>query len=100
MGTDSVCTQKWIMEKSAKSGAGHLREEGEIKLDDGAIEEVQGPDEVFDESGNKIDVKKAKPMDAKEIKKNIKDIEKKLKDHKKKSTLSEEDMWELQDKLV
>merc|ERR1712054_81518 len=31
--TDSVCQQKWIMEKSAKTGAGHLREEGEIKLD-------------------------------------------------------------------
>merc|ERR1712193_457786 len=31
--TDSVCTQKWIMEKSEVTGAGHLREEGEIKLD-------------------------------------------------------------------
>merc|ERR1711934_729075 len=36
--TDSVCTQKWIMEKSPVTGAGHLREEGEIKVDD-AIEE-------------------------------------------------------------
>merc|ERR1711934_983765 len=35
---DSVCTQKWIMEKSPVTGAGHLREEGEIKVDD-AIEE-------------------------------------------------------------
>jgi elongation factor 3 len=98
--TDSVCTQKWIMEKSEISGAGRLREEGTIKLDEGEIEEVQGPDEVYDESGNKIDVKKAKQMDAKDIKKAIKDVEKKLKDNKKKSTLSDEEAWELQDKLA
>jgi len=98
--TDSVCTQKWIMEKSEKTGAGHLREEGEIKLANGEIEEVQGPDELYDESGNKIDVKRAKPMDAKEIKKTIKDVEKKLKDHKKKNNLAEEEAWELQDKLA
>merc|ERR1711896_8823 len=94
--TDSVCTQKWIMEKSETTGAGRLREEGEIKLDE-AIEEQKGPDEIYDESGNKIEVKKK--MEAKDIKKNIKDIEKKLKDHKKKNNLSDEEMWELGDKL-
>merc|ERR1719161_514078 len=97
--TAKVCTQKWIMEKSEKTGAGHLREEGEIKLD-GEIEAQEGPDEVYDESGNKIDVKKAKPMEAKDIKKAIKDVEKKLKDHKKKNNLSEEEAWELEDKLA
>merc|ERR1712187_1104133 len=76
------------------------REEGEIKLAEGEIQEVQGPDEIFDESGNKIDVERAKPMDAKEIKKTIKDLEKKLKDHKKKNNLAEEEAWELQDKLA
>merc|ERR1711939_237596 len=96
--TDSVCTQKWIMEKSEVTGAGRLREEGELKFE-GEIEEQQGPDEVFDESGNKIDVKKNKPMDAKDIKKAIKDLEKKLKDHKKKNNLSDEEAWELGDKL-
>merc|ERR1712166_396905 len=35
--TDSVCSQKWIMEKSDVTGAGRLREEGEIVLDE-AIE--------------------------------------------------------------
>merc|ERR1712054_78152 len=95
--TDSVCSQKWIMEKSQVTGAGHLREEGEIKLDE-AIEEQKGPDEIYDESGNKIEVKKK--MDAKEIKKNIKDVEKKLKDHKKKNNLSDEEMWELTDRLA
>merc|ERR1712025_738493 len=95
--TDSVCTQKWIMEKSPVTGAGHLREEGEIKLGE-AIEEQQGPDEVYDESGNKIEVKKK--LEAKEIKKQIKDIEKKLKDNAKKNSLAEEEVWELSDKLA
>merc|ERR1719252_389758 len=97
--TDSVCQQKWIMEKNELSGAGRLREEGEIAKDDAEIEAQEGPDEVYDESGNKIDVKKNKPMDAKDIKKAIKDIEKKLKDHKKKNNLSDEEAWELGDKL-
>merc|ERR1711877_46793 len=84
--TDSVCSQKWIMEKNQTTGAGNLREEGEIKVDE-AIEEQAGPDEIYDESGNKIIVKKA--LDAKQIKAAIKDIEKKLKENKKKNNLSE-----------
>merc|ERR1712054_364377 len=95
--TDSVCTQKWIMEKSEVTGAGRLREEGEIKLDE-AIEVQQGPGEVYDESGNKIEVKKK--LDAKDIKKAIKDIEKKLKENAKKNNLAEEEVWELSDKLA
>merc|ERR1712019_225346 len=94
--TDSVCQQKWIMEKSEITGAGHLREEGEIKVDE-EIEETQGPDEIYDESGNKIEVKKK--LDAKDMKKMIKEIEKKLKDNKKKNNLSDEDKWEMEDKL-
>lgn len=97
--TDSVCQQKWIMEKSEKTGAGHLREEGELMKLEGEIEAQDGPDEFFDESGNKIDVKKAKAMDAKSIKKAIKDTEAKLKEHKKKACLSEDEVWEMQDKL-
>merc|ERR1712070_561240 len=95
--TDSVCQQKWIMEKSEKTRAGRLREEGEIKVDD-AIEEQKGPDEIYDESGNKIEVKKK--LEAKDVKKMIKDIEKKMKDHAKKKNLSEEEVWELSDKLA
>jgi len=97
--TDSVCSQKWIMEKNLETGAGRLREEGELKVE-GEIAEVQGPDEMFDESGNKIDIKKNKTLDAKELKKLIKDLEKKMKDNKKKNTLSEEETWEMQDKLA
>merc|ERR1711953_733303 len=95
--TDSVCSQKWIMEKSEQTGAGRLREEGTIQLDE-AIEDQKGPDEIYDESGNKIEVKKK--LEAKDIKKGIKDIEKKLKDQKKKNNLSEEEVWELGDKLA
>jgi len=97
--TNTVCTQKWIMTKHEVTGAGRLREEGEIKLD-AEIEQQDGPDEVYDESGNKIDVKKNKPMEAKDIKKAIKDIEKKISANKKNNTLSEEDVWELSDKLA
>merc|ERR1719377_235917 len=97
---DKVCAQKWIMEKNKVTGAGNLREEGEIKLDEGTIQEQQGPDEIYDESGNKIDVKKNKAKDPKELKKAIKDIEKKIKDNKKKNNLSEEELWELQDQLA
>jgi elongation factor 3 len=94
--TDGVCQQKWVMEKSELTGAGHLREEGEVKVDE-EIEETTGPDEIYDESGNKIEVKKK--LDAKDMKKLIKEIEKKLKDNKKKNNLSDEDKWEMEDKL-
>merc|ERR1711988_496197 len=93
--TDSVCKQKWIMQKNPKTGAGNLTEEGEV-LDD-KIEEQKGPDEVFDESGNKIEVKKK--MEAKDIKKEVKDIEKKLAANKKKKNLDDEEMWALTDRL-
>merc|ERR1712232_576829 len=94
--TDSVCQQKWIMEKNATTGAGNLREEGEIKVDE-EISIQKGPDEIYDESGNKIEVKKK--IETKEAKRMIKDLEKKMKDAKKKN-LSDEDMWEMSDKLA
>jgi len=95
--TDSVCTQKWIMQKSQHTGAGNLREEGEMFLDE-KIEETNGPDEIFDESGNKIVVKKK--MEPKEIKKEIKEIEKKLTIHKKSNNLDEETLWQTTDRLT
>merc|ERR1719253_888752 len=52
---EKVCTQKWIME------AGRLREEGEIVMDEDEMKEnMAGPDEIIDGSGNKIEVNKAK----------------------------------------
>merc|ERR1711935_922345 len=96
---NSVCSQKWVMTKSAETGAGNLREEGEIKLD-GEIQVQEGPDEVYDESGNKIDVKKSKNMSGSEIRKAIKDVSKNLQDHKKKNNLTDDEVWELEDKLA
>merc|ERR1712100_964594 len=79
-----VATEKWIMD------AGHLRAEGgeytDIKIDD-----KDGPDEVFDGAGNKIDVQRQKALSAKDLKKAIKDTEKKLKDGEKKKSLSDEE---------
>merc|ERR1712166_1123221 len=96
---NSVCTQKWVMTKSTVTGAGNLREEGEIKLD-GEIAVEEGPDEVYDESGNKIDVNKSKAMSASEIRKAIKDVSKKLQTHKKTNNLTDDEVWELEDKLA
>merc|ERR1712070_481419 len=77
---DHVATEKWIMNK------GYLRIEGE-SVDTKAGKETDngGPAEVFDGAGNKIEVKKTLTMAPKDI--------------KKKNTLSEEEVWELDDKL-
>merc|ERR1712086_183942 len=92
---DGVATEKWIMK------GGYLRIEGE-SVDTHADGDANkdGPDEVFDGAGNKIDVKKDLFLDAKTLKKKIKELEKKLKDGKKKKTLTDEEMWELQDQLT
>merc|ERR1719160_10113 len=91
---DNVATERWIMK------GGYLRIEGE-SVDTSTPEQQQqkGQEDVYDASGNKIDVKANVALPAKEIKKQIKDVEKKLKDRKKKGTLSEEECWELEDKL-
>eukprot|EP00435_Cladocopium_sp_Y103_P050538 s442_g15.t1 len=65
---DNVATEKWIMQ------GGRLRIEGE-SVDTSKDENsgAQGPDEVFDGAGNKIEVKKSVTMTEKDKKKNIKD---------------------------
>merc|ERR1719159_1316048 len=89
---DGVATEKWIMNK------GHLRIEGESVDTSAKTEEGnKGPEVVYDGAGNKIDVQKA--LSEKEKKKAIKDLEKKLKDSIKKSTITEEEKWEMEDKL-
>merc|ERR1719203_2389354 len=91
---DGVATEKWIMQ------GGRLRIEGEsVDVDEGKQEGNKGPDEVYDGAGNKIEVNKSKTMSDKDKKKQIKELEKKLKDGKKKKTLSDEEMWEIEDKL-
>merc|ERR1711870_179944 len=91
---ENVATERWIMK------GGYLRIEGESKGDD--EEDKSGnkqQEDVFDGAGNKIDVKSQQKLSAKDAKKAIKDIEKKLKDGKKKKTLTDEEMWEMEDKL-
>merc|ERR1712070_395322 len=91
---DHVVTEKWIMNK------GYLRIEGE-SVDTSAGDDTNktGPDEVYDGAGNKIEVKKSMTMTDKDRKKAIKDLEKKIKDNKKKKILTDEEVWELEDKL-
>merc|ERR1711959_73651 len=91
-----VATEKWII----KAG---LKQEGE-SVEKAATETAgQGnkeEEEVRDAAGNIIDMKKEAKLSDKEKKKEIKDLEKKLKDGKKKKTLTEDDIWEMEDKLA
>jgi elongation factor 3 len=89
---DHVATEKWIMNK------GYLRIEGE-SVDTSNKEEQgnKGPEVVYDGAGNKIDV--AKALSEKEKKKAIQDLEKKLKDSIKKGLFTEDEKWEMEDKL-
>merc|ERR1712070_1165940 len=92
---DGVAQEKWIMK------GGYLRIEGESKADE-KEEDISGnkaQEDVYDASGNKIDVKANQKLSAKDAKKAIKDIEKKIKDNKKKKTLTDEELWEIEDKL-
>mmetsp|Transcript_1931 Transcript_1931/g.4905 ORF Transcript_1931/g.4905 Transcript_1931/m.4905 type:complete len:1044 (-) Transcript_1931:196-3327(-) len=90
---DGVATEKWIMM------GGRLRIEGESLGDDGPDDGNTGPDEVYDGAGNKIEVNKQALMTDKDKKKQIKDLEKKVKEGKKKQTLTEEECWEIDDKI-
>merc|ERR1712118_11796 len=89
-----VATEKWIMK------AGLLQQEGESV--EKAAKETAGngnkeEEEVRDAAGNIIDMKKEAKLSDKE---EIKDLEKKLKDGKKKKTLTEDEIWEMEDKLA
>merc|ERR1712050_623746 len=91
---DGVATEKWIMK------GGHLRIEGEsVGADDEKTDGNAQKEDVYDGAGNKITVNKQATMTDKDKKKAIKDLEKKLKDGKKKKTLTDEEAWEIEDKL-
>merc|ERR1711904_725607 len=93
---DNVATEKWIMK------GGYLRIEGESKAAD---DEVAGSGnkeatEVYDGAGNKIDVKAQQSLNAKDAKKELKALEKKLKDNKKNKMLTEDEVYEIEDKIA
>merc|ERR1719162_1968793 len=91
---ENVATEKWIMK------GGYLRIEGEsVEAEEDKDAGNKVVEDVYDGAGNKIDVKKNVTLSAKDAKKAIKDMEKKLKEGKKKQTLSEEEIWEMEDKL-
>merc|ERR1711990_412902 len=94
---NAVATEKWIMK------AGLLQQEGE-SVEKAAKEDAgtgnKEEEEVRDAAGNIIDMKKEAKLSDKEKKKEIKDLEKKLKDGKKKKTLTEDEIWEMEDKLA
>merc|ERR1712072_1453000 len=93
---DNVATEKWIMK------GGYLRIEGESKADDDEVAASGNKEakEVYDGAGNKIDVKATQTLSAKDAKKKIKDLEKKLKDGKKNKTLTEDEMYEIEDQIT
>jgi elongation factor 3 len=92
---DGVATEKWIMK------GGHLRIEGEsVAADDEKEAGNTAQEDVYDGAGNKITVNKQATMTDKDKKKAIKDLEKKLKEGKKKKTLTDEEAWEIEDKLT
>merc|ERR1711959_830344 len=77
---ENVATERWIMK------GGYLRIEGESVETEADKDAANKPQEdVYDGAGNKIDVKKLVPLSAK--------------DAKKKKTLTDEEMWEIEDKL-
>merc|ERR1712021_117979 len=89
---DGVATEKWIMNK------GYLRIEGEsVDTSEKDDSGNKAADVVYDGAGNKIEV--AKQLSEKEKKKAIKDLEKKMKEENKKGLLTEEEQWEMEDKL-
>merc|ERR1712160_98354 len=89
---DGVATEKWIMNK------GYLRIEGEsVDTSGKELDGNKGPEVVYDGAGNKIEV--AKKLTEKEKKKAIKDLEKTIKEQVKKGLLSDDEKWEMDDKL-
>merc|ERR1711904_482654 len=75
---DGVATEKWIMK------GGYLRIEGEsVAVEEEKQDGNKTQEDVYDGAGNKIDVKKNAALSDKE----------------KKKTLTDEEMWELEDKL-
>jgi len=73
---DRVATEKWVMDK------GMLRREGEVAGEDVVLASAAGvAEDVYDASGNKIEVKLQKALTDKDKKKRITKIEKMLKEN-------------------
>ena len=81
---------------------GRLHKEGEsIAVEDTKKDDMfaQVNETVFDALGNEIKVEKKAQLSDKEKKREIKSLQKKLKDGKKKGILTENEMFEIEDKI-
>merc|ERR1719456_717090 len=85
------------MKKEIKGGQEGSSEERTKEEDNGTGNKEKA--DVFDQFGNKIDMADAE-KGVKEMKKEIKGIEKQIKDNKKKKILSQDEVWELEDRLA
>merc|ERR1712151_251254 len=97
---DEVCNEIWLMQKDPQTGIAHMTITGGDTTDMKEIfEEKKQADTYIDGYGNEVALKKN--LNDKETKKRIKEVEKKLKDSKKKAgSLTEEEVWALEDELV
>ena len=94
--TNAVTTEKWIMEK------GRLRREGE-SLEKESTEngntQIETDEIKYDSMGNEIKVERKQTLSDKEKKKEIKLLQKKIKEGKKKNTITQDEIYELEDKI-
>merc|ERR1711975_62220 len=93
---DGVATEKWIMNKGYLRIAGESVEEKEEEGDATGNKEQE---DLYDGAGNKIDRNAQDTSTDKDKKKQLKALEKKIKDNKKNKTLTEEEVWELEDQI-
>jgi len=91
---NAVCTEKWIMEQ------GRVRREGESIEKHFEKEEKVENDVVKDSFGNEIQVVKEIQYTAKTLKNEMKILKKKINEGKKKKTLSEDEIFDLEFKLM
>ena len=96
---NAVSQEKWIME------AGRLRKEGESIVKDetpaeGTGNTLIGDDIVLDSQGNEIRINKAAVLTEKEKRNKIKQLQKKIKTGKKTKTLSEQEIWDIEDEIA
>ena len=92
--TNAVTQEKWIMEK------GRLRREGESVREEETVAKLEDKNEIkFDSFGNEIKVEKKVELTDKEKKREVKRLQKAIKDGKKKGLLTDDEIYEMEQKL-
>jgi elongation factor 3 len=96
---NAVSQEKWIMD------AGRLRKEGDSIVKDetpaeGTGNTLIGDNIVLDSQGNEIKINKASVLSDKDKKNKIKQLQKKIKTGKKTKTLSQQEVWDIEDEIA